>query len=201
MSSKANQSIRSGIFWTMFAGGLAGLIASFVLTIEKFHLYQNPDAVLNCSLNLVINCATVMQTWQSSLLGFPNMVFGLMAYAVIVTIAVLGLAGVKLPRWFMLAAGVGALVGLIFAEWLLFESIYSIQVLCPWCLVVSVATVLIFASTVHYNLRQNNFRLSAARNDRVQKLLDAGYNQMIVIGWFVLIAVLIYMQFGNDLFL
>ena len=60
------------IFGTMLVFAIVGLIASFVLSVEKIHLLQNPDAVIWCSINLVLDCSTVMQTWKEIVLGFPN---------------------------------------------------------------------------------------------------------------------------------
>jgi len=187
-------------FGVMLAGGIAALIAAFTLTLEKFHLYEDPNAVLSCSINVVLNCSTVMETWQSSVFGFPNMVIGLMAYAVVVTVAVAGLAGVKFPRWFLIAANVGFLLGLIFSYWLFFQSLYAIQVLCPWCLVVTATTTLIFSTMLHYNLRHNVFGLKAKLNARVQKFLTGGYHQVIVLSWLALMVVLVVLKFGDALF-
>lgn len=188
------------VFGVMLAGGLAALAAAFVLTLEKFHLYENPDAVLSCSINIVLNCSTVMQTWQSHVFGFPNMIIGLMAYSVIVTVAVLGLAGIKFPRWFLIAANVGFLLGLIFSYWLFFQSVYAIEVLCPWCLIVTTATTLIFSSMLHWNLKENTFKLSANIDAKVQKFLKGGYHQMIVLAWIALMIVLVFLKFGEALF-
>lgn len=190
-------------FWTfgiMLIGGVAALAAAFVLTLEKFHLYENPDAVLSCSINLVLNCSTVMQTWQSSVFGFPNMIIGLMAFAVVITVAVAGLAGVKFPRWFLVTANIGYLLGLIFSYWLFFQSVYDIQVLCPWCLIVTTSTTLIFSSMLHYNLRENTFKLSEKLNGKVQRFLEGGYHPMIVASWIALMVVLVFLKFGQDLF-
>ncbi len=147
------------IFGTMLVFGLAGLISAFVLTVEKFHLLENPDAVLSCTFNVILNCATVMQTPQASVFGFPNSLIGLMGYSVVITVAVAGLSRVYLPRLFMAWAQVGYTLGLIFAYWLFFQSVYVIQVLCPWCLVVTFATTIIFETLLRYNLRENNLYL------------------------------------------
>lgn len=190
-------------YWTfgiMLLGGVAALAAAFVLTIEKFHLYENPDAVLSCSINLVLNCSTVMQTWQAAAFGFPNMLIGLMAFPVVITVAVAGWSGVKFPRWFLIAANVGYFLGLLFSYWLFFQSLYAIQVLCPWCLIVTTATTLIFSSMLHYNLRQNTFTLPAKLDGKVQRFLESGYHQMIVASWIALMVVLVFLKFGQDLF-
>ncbi len=188
------------VFSFMLASGIVALGAAFVLTLEKFHLYENPDAVLSCSINIVLNCSTVMQSWQSHVFGFPNMIIGLMAYAVVVTVAVVGLTGAKLPRWFWIAANVGFMLGLIFSYWLFFNSVYAIQVLCPWCLLVTASTTVIFSTMLHYNLKHNVFEVSKHTNERVQRFLTAGYHQMIVLAWLALMVALVFIQFGDALF-
>lgn len=197
---EAEQKLIKRVFGTMLIAGIIALAASFVLTLEKFHLYENPDAILSCSFNVVLNCSTVMQTWQSSLFGFPNMIIGLMAFAVVITVAVVGLTGIKMPRWFLVATQIGYLLGAIFAYWLFFQSMYAIQVLCPWCLVVTVTTTLIFSSMLHYNLKQNTFNLPKKADKKVQQFLSGGYHQLVVAGWLALMVALVFIKFGEALF-
>lgn len=194
--TKSNQ----WIFGTMLAFGIIGLIASFVLSVEEFHLLKNPDTVLSCTFNLVLNCATVMKTWQASVFGFPNMFIGLMAYPIVITVALAGLAGVRFPRWFMVAANIGYLLGAAFAYWLFFNSVYDIEVLCPWCLVVTFSTTILLATITHYNLRENNFTLSKARNAQVQNFLKKDFDKLVVAVWIVLLVALVFAKFGADLF-
>lgn len=194
--TKSNQ----WIFGTMLAFGIIGLIASFVLSVEEFHLLKNPDTVLSCTFNLVLNCATVMKTWQASVFGFPNMFIGLMAYPIVITVALAGLAGVRFPRWFMVAANIGYLLGAAFAYWLFFNSVYDIEVLCPWCLVVTFSTTILLATITHYNLRENNFTLSKARNAQVQSFLKKDFDKLVVAVWIVLLVALVFAKFGADLF-
>lgn len=188
------------IFSTMLVGALLALFASFNLTLDKFMILQDPDTALNCSINIVLNCATVMESWQSSLLGFPNMIIGLMAYPIIITVAVLGLLGVKFPRSFVIAASIGYLLSALFSFWLFFESLYAIQVLCPWCLLVTFSETLILASITYYVLRENTYRLSKKADVKVQAFLKAGYFPMIVVSWIVLLFALIFLKFGAALF-
>lgn len=184
------------IFGTMLGAGAAGLIASFVLSVEKIHILQNPGASLSCDFSLIFNCSTVMQTWQASVFGFPNMLLGLIAFSVIVTIAVLGLSRVSMPRWFLVAANVAMLFGAIFAYWLLYQSVYVIGVMCPWCLVVTFTSTLILAAMTFYNLRENTFKLPRKQNESAQKFLERQNIQLIVAMWFVLVVALVFIQFG-----
>lgn len=187
-------------FGFMLLGGIAALIAAFVLTLDKFKVLQDPNAVLSCSVNIVLNCSTVMSRWQADAFGFPNMLIGLMAFPIITTIAALGLAGTKFPRWFLVASSIVLLLGMCFSYWLFFQSVYVIQVLCPWCLVVTTSTTVMFASYLHFNLKENTFKLKHAVNTKVQYFLKSGFHQMIVLSWIALMVVLVFVKFGQALF-
>lgn len=188
-----------GVWWIMLTAALAAFAAALTLSIEKIHLLQNPDAVLSCSVNLVLNCASVMQTWQASVFGFPNSYIGVAGFAIVIAVAMGGLLGVKYSRSYLVTAQVFYGLGLLFAYWLFFQSVYVIQVLCPWCLVVTFTTTLIFESLLHYNLRQNNFRLSKVNNKKVQKFLDKQFDRVIVAAWIVLMVMLVVLKFGEGL--
>lgn len=189
-------------YWIILVAALAALIAAFVLSLEKIHLMEQPDAVLSCSFNLVLNCSTVMQTWQSELFfGIPNMYIGLMAFPVLITVAVAALwGGAKYNRGFLIAMNIGVLLGTIFAYWLFFQSVYAIQVLCPWCLVVTTACTFMLAATTHIGLRENIWNLNKKANEKVQAFLKSGFHQLIVAAWIVLMVVLVFLKFGTDLF-
>lgn len=184
----------------MLVFGIVGLVAAFILSVEKIHLLQDPSAELSCSINVILNCASVMETWQSSLFGFPNPLIGLMTYPVVITLAVAGLAGVRFPRPFMFAAQIGFGLGLIFAYWLFFESVYVIQILCPWCLFVTVATTLLFESLLRYNLRENNLYLSKNLHKKALAFLKKDYDKVLVAVWLLVMVALVFIQFGDGLF-
>jgi uncharacterized membrane protein len=188
------------IFGTMLTFGIVGLVASFTLAVEEFHLLKNPDAVLSCSFNLVLNCSAVMKTWQASVFGFPNMFIGLMGYAVVITVAVVALAGATLPRWFWLAANTCYFLGAIFAYWLFFNSLYVIEVLCPWCLIVTLATTILLATITNYNLRENTFGFSKSIHKKIQTILANDVSKVITAAWIVLMIALVFIKFGDSLF-
>lgn len=186
----------------LLVGAILALIAAFVLSLEKIHLLQNPDAILSCTFNLVLNCSTVMQSWQSAVFfGIPNMYIGLMAFPVIITVAIAALfGGANFNKGFLKTANVGVLMGTVFAYWLFFNSVYVIQVLCPWCLIVTFSCTLMLAAITHINLRENTWELSKAANEKVQKFLKGGYHQLVAASWLVLMVALVFIQFGEALF-
>ena len=131
------------IFTSMLIGAIASLIASFVLSVEAIELARNPNAILSCSINIVLNCATVGLHPSAHLFGFPNSFLGLIAEPIVITVAIAGLAGVKFPRRFMFVAQVCYTLGLIFALYLFYTSYFIIGALCPWCLLVMATTTFV----------------------------------------------------------
>lgn len=185
------------IFGTMLAFGLVGLAASLALSIERFLQLANPGAPLVCDVNAILNCGTVMQTWQAKVFGFPNSFIGLMAYPVVITVAVAGLAGVRFPRWFLVAAQAGFGLGLLFAYWLFFQSVFVIQVLCPFCLAITAATTILFETLLRYNLRENVFGLSNTAHKRVLGWLQKDYDKLAVAVWLAVMVGLVFVKFPD----
>ncbi|MEO5499754.1 MAG: vitamin K epoxide reductase family protein, partial [Candidatus Saccharimonadales bacterium] len=125
------------IFVSMLVGSVLSLLASFVLSVEAIELAKNPNANVSCSINVILNCATVNNHPTGTLFGFPNSFIGMMAEPVVITVAIAGLAGVRFPRLFMFVAQIFYTLGLIFALYLLYTSMFVIGALCPWCLLVT----------------------------------------------------------------
>jgi len=188
------------LFLTMLLSAVAGLIAAFVLTLEKIKLLENPDAVLSCSVNIVLNCASVIKTPQSAVFGFPNSLIGLMGYAVIITVVVAYFAGARPNKLFWQVANVFYGLGALFSYWLFFTSLYTIQVLCPWCLIVTFVTTILLATITHYNIRENNFGGSKSLKKQLNALLDKGYLHLLTASWIVLLIALVFVKFGDGLF-
>ena len=126
--------------WVLIAGAV-GLAAALTLTIEKIEILINPDYVPSCSINPVLSCGSVMITPQASAFGFPNPLIGIVAFTVVLVTGVLAVAKVRLPRWYWGGLAVGTLLGAGFIHWLIFQSLYRIGALCPYCMVVWAVTI------------------------------------------------------------
>lgn len=198
---KEEKSLRAS-FWVLLIFATTALIAAFTLSNEEIHLMKHPDAILSCTFNLVLNCATVMKTWQASVFfGIPNMFIGLMAFPVIITVAVAALwGGATYKKGFLLAMNIGVLLGTIFAYWLFFNSLYAIEVLCPWCLVVTFSCTMMLAASTHITLRENILKFKKTTNEKIQNFLNNGYHQLVVASWVVLMVALVFIKFGAALF-
>ena len=109
--------------------------------------------------------------------------------------ALASIAGVAFPRWFMNAAQAMYTVGLLFAYWLLYEAYFHIGALCPWCLLVTATTTMVFASMTRVNIYRNSFGFSERVHKRLITLLDAWIDQYIMILVLVIIGAAIAVKY------
>ena len=188
------------IFSTMLFSACLSLLASFVLSVDAIALAKDSNASLACNINSVINCGAVGRTWQASLLGFPNAFLGLIAESVVITVAVASLGGVRFPRWFMFSAQVVYTVGLIFAYWLFEQSMVEIGALCPWCLLITLSTTLVFSSLTHFNIREDNLFLPRGLQRRAVEFVRSDADAFVVAIWLVLLVALILAKYGASVF-
>lgn len=188
------------IFASMLVGAILSLIASFALSAEAITLAENPNAQLSCSVNVVLNCATVGVHPSASFLGFPNSFFGLMAEPVVITVAIAGLAGVRFPRLFMFTAQIFYTIGFIFALVLFYISMFIIGALCPWCLLVTLTTTFVWFAITRYNIREGNLYLSKQLQRRAQQWIEKDYDKFTMAVVVFILVTMILMKYGNGLF-
>lgn len=197
-----DQTRRSGIgVWVvMLLSSLASLVASFVLAVEAITLAENPAAELGCDINAVLSCGTVGASWQASVFGFPNAFLGLIAEPVVITIAIAALSGVRFKRWFMLAAQLIYTLGLALAYWLFYQAMFNIGALCPWCLLITVATTLVFFEMTRINIRDNNLYLPQRIQQALFSAVRWNLDVMVVIAWLLTLVLLIVVKYGDALY-
>jgi uncharacterized membrane protein len=140
--------------------GLIGLTASFILTLDKINVLENPSYHLNCNLNPVLSCGDVLQAKQGVAFGFPNPFLGLAAFSVLVTVGVSILAGAKFKRWFWIGLELGSIFGIGFIAWLFYQTLYRIHAVCPYCATVWIAVITTFWYTTLYNIDNKNLVIS-----------------------------------------
>ncbi|MEV6379268.1 vitamin K epoxide reductase family protein [Streptomyces sp. NPDC051773] len=138
----------------LLISGAAGLLASWVITLDKFKLLQDPDFTPGCSLNPVVSCGNIMKSDQASAFGFPNPMLGLVAYGIVICVGASLLAGAAFPRWYWLTFDAGTLFGIGFVTWLQFQSLYRINSLCLWCCLAWIATIVLFWYVTSFVVRE-----------------------------------------------
>ncbi|MBP2580886.1 MULTISPECIES: vitamin K epoxide reductase family protein [unclassified Streptomyces] len=139
--------------WMLVITGAAGVLAAWVITIDKFKLLEDPNFVPGCSLNPIVSCGNIMKSEQASVFGFPNPMLGLVTYAMVIAIGLALLAGARYRRWYWLGLNAGTLFGVGFCTWLMYQSLYEINSLCLWCCLAWVATIVMFWYVTSQNVR------------------------------------------------
>ncbi len=166
------------------------MLSAAILTIEKFSLLKNPHQALNCDLNPIIACGSVINTHQASAFGFPNPIIGLVGFSIVLTVGMALLAGANFKRWFWLGLEAGAFFGAIFITWLQFQTIFRIGALCPYCMAVWSVTIPIFLYTTLYNLRERHLA-TPTRLKRAVNFLDRHHGDVLISWYLIIIAVIL----------
>ncbi|WP_072814642.1 vitamin K epoxide reductase family protein [Rhodococcus zopfii] len=178
--------------WLLLVGGLVGLGASFVLTVEKFTLAANPDYIPTCSLNPVLNCGSIMSTPQAAVFGFPNSLLGIAGFSVVAATGAALLAGARLARWYWLSLQVGVTAAAAFVHWLIIQSLYEIGALCPYCMIVWAVTVPVFW---YVTLRNITYGAFIVRPRSAEQVSAAGLHLLPITVWFLIVAALVIHRF------
>jgi uncharacterized membrane protein len=179
---------RASAVWILIAG-VVGLAAALTLTVEKIEILINPDYVPSCSINPVLSCGSVMITPQASAFGFPNPLIGIVAFSVVVVTGVLALANVRLPSWYWAGLAGCTLLGVAFIHWLIFQSLYRIGALCPYCMVVWAVTMPLFVVAA-------SIALQPLQSNAVARVLYT-WRWSLVALWFTALILAILVRFWD----
>ena len=100
----------------------------------------------------------------------------------------------------MFAAQIGYGLGFIFAWYLFATSYFVIQALCPWCLLVTLTTTMVFFAITRYHIREDNLYLSKKTSRRLKQWIARDYDKVILAGIIVVAIAAIILKYGADLF-
>ena len=181
--------------WLLIIGGAIGLLAAAILMIDKVAVLQNPETQLNCNINPIISCGSVITTPQASAFGFPNPIIGLVGFSVVVTIGAALLAGAAFRRWFWLGLQGGVTFAVGFVTWLQYQSIFEIGALCPFCMTVWAVTIPLFVYVTLHNLVTEYIRIPNSLRSLVKWLVKNHIG--IVVLWYLAIIMIITYKFWD----
>lgn len=179
-SSPRSRPVAFAIF--LVIAGVLGLLAAYELSVEKVLTLSDPDHVPSCNVGVLVGCSTNLESWQGSVFGFPNPFLGLMTWPAVIVVGTALLAGARFARWFWVVFNLGVAGALAFVAWLIAQSIYVLDVLCPWCMLTWAVTIPVFWAVTLFNLREGNIPVPA----RVRRLAAGWFK------WVPLITVVSY---------
>ncbi|HJR89999.1 MAG TPA: vitamin K epoxide reductase family protein [Aeromicrobium sp.] len=174
--------------------GAVGLLASFVLSVDKVQQLQDKiagnESVFACDFSVWVSCSSVMASAQSEAFGFPNSFLGVIGFAVVLTLGVVWLADTDVKGWIWGGLQAGTVFGIAFVTWLQFQSIYKIGSLCPYCMVVWAVMIPLFVVGTAHSLRR---WAPAAGITRVV----SNWTVLIIALWYVAVLAAIWFEFGT----
>lgn len=179
--------------WLLIVGGAVGLWASFTLTLDKIALLKDPDFQPSCNINPILSCGDVINQAQAEAFGFSNPIIGLVGFGMVIAVGAGILAGAHFKPWFWIGMQVGVTFGIAFIHWLMFQTLYDIGALCPWCMAVWTVTAPIFLYVTRRNLAELAPKLSGGPRAVVNVIVD--YHALILILWYIFVLVLIIQRF------
>lgn len=189
--------------YILVVGGLTGIITSFLLTLDKIKLLQNPGVELPCNINPLISCGPVINTWQASVFGVPNPMLGIVGFSAVLTFGLILALGGTVSKLFNKIFITGISASVIFVHWLIFQSLYEIGALCLYCMITWVAIWPIFFFTVAKMIREHRLlamtQIPPVYVSKRVEYIDRHPVQLFII-WYVVIIFLILVQFRDFFF-
>lgn len=140
--------------------GLLGFVASFALTLDKFTLLKDKDAILACSISIFTGCATNLNSAQGEVFGFPNSMIGIVFFSATITLGVAILAGAIFARWFCVLYAIATTASLALVIWFITQSLFVIGVLCTWCMLTWAITIPLFLVVILHSMRSGTIPVS-----------------------------------------
>lgn len=184
--------------WLLILSGAAGLLAAWIITLDKNHILESKAKgetyTPGCSINPIVSCGNIMESDQAEAFGFPNPMLGLVAYGIVICVGVGLLAGARFPRWYWLTFNAGCLFGVGFCTWLQYQSLYEIGALCLWCCLAWAATIVMFCYVTGLNIKH---RFLPVPEGLRRGLLE--FHWVVPVLWMGIIAMLILTKWKSQL--
>ena len=182
----------TGLAIFFIIAGAIGFAAACALTLDKIALLQDPNAQLSCNFSVLFGCGTNLNSPQGNILGFPNALLGIAAWGVLITIGAAILAGARFASWFWIGLNIGVTGAIALVIWLISQSIFVLDVLCPWCMVTWSVTIPLFLAVTLYNLKSGHIPAPAS----VRRAAAAAYGwiPLITLGCFIAVAAVAQLQ-------
>lgn len=182
-------SLTRGLPWILAVSGGLGLLAAVALMVERVWVLEDPTRVPICSINAVLSCGSVMTSPQASAFGIPNAIIGIAGFAMVLTIGVALLAGATFRRWFWWGLQAGTTFALAFVFWLIYQTLFRIEALCPYCLVVWAVVVPLFWYVFLYNIEESS--RNDTRHESRLALILTQYHSAFLCLWYLILVLLI----------
>lgn len=195
MSDRRAGGLPAGERWLgvlLLVAGIVGLAAAAALAIEKQRLLENPFYVPACSLGEAVDCGSVMRSPQATTFGVSNAFIGLAGFGGLVATGMLLATGARLTAVYRWILQIGLTLAVVFVHWLIFNALYRIGALCPFCMAVWAATIPSF-----WYVTLDNTRALAARDSGLGRTVAWAHRNhgIVLTAWLLVIVLLVVDRF------
>lgn len=178
--------------WVALITAIVGLWASAALTIDYINRLADEDYIPGCDINPMIGCGLFLDSPAAHTFGVPNIVIGVAAFPIVITLAVLLLTRVEIPTWVWRGLVAGTAAGMAFVTYLQYQAMVVLHGLCPWCLVIWAAMIPLFVHTL-----ASAGAAGALGRGRFQQVYR---NRWIIIAlWYLVVIGAVMLTLGADL--
>lgn len=182
------------LYSIMTIGGAVGMLAAFLQTLEKLVLISNANAELPCNFNAVFSCSVVLNSWQSSLFGFPNSIMCLVLFTIFTVVGLVGLTGGTISKSMRLGTQALSLFTLGFALWFLGQSTYVIGALCIFCIFCFAGLLMINWAWVRLNV--TDYPIKKEYIKRKQAFIMSGWDTFVWASLAAVVAIAMFIRFS-----
>lgn len=173
--------------WLVMVASAIGIVSGSITVVDRIALLKDPAAGSFCDISSTVGCSPVLLAWQSSVLGPPNALLGVIMFAVLGTAgAVVATNGRLVPGFHNAMLGLSVFFAL-FLTWYMYEVAYSVGSLCPFCTVCAAA---VLTTVVGTNRMVAAHGTGGARRFS-SRLANGSWDVLIVIGWAAIIAAML----------
>jgi uncharacterized membrane protein len=179
----------------LLLGGMIGLLASFILTLDKIKLLENPKFIPGCSLSPIITCTAAMSSAQATTFGVPNSMVGIVLFTALVVVGGSILIGVQYSQRLLAVVAYVAAGGFLFTNYLILQSVLVLHVVCPWCFTIWLSAPIILLGATMLYAQKSNDMTSKKLNRIASKTLQ--HSHQLILLWYVALFILLAVTFRD----
>ncbi len=174
--------------WALLVSSSLGIVSGAITVVEKIDLVADPTAGAFCDIDARLGCSPVLLASQSSVLGPPNALLGVIMFAVLATSGLAVVAGGRLSSGYRIAMVGLAAFFTIFLTWYMQQVAFSIGSLCPFCTVCAASALVALLATSRMAADPNGSRIARSLATAASGRTDI----LLISGWGLLIAAMLY---------
>ncbi len=77
---------------------------------------------------------------------------------------------------------------------------FDIGALCPWCLLITLSTTLVFFELSYVNIRDDNLFLPRGLQRRLTALVRSDLDLVLLVVWLLVLVLAVVLKYGEALF-